>query len=163
MGILKFFGGLFNKEERARRKRERDYRRSQRRQERMERREEKRRQKEKEKRASEEQRAKEEKAQKEEERYKQREKTFDKRWGFTPDMHSGFIQFINSIPPEVREAFGSEQLVEVYRSGNNINMSPEDLANLVMNTWNNSEAMTAEELIDELYTNMEQYNEDDQI
>ena len=161
MGLFKLIGGFFNKEARAQRQRERDYRRSQRRQERMERREEKRRQKEREQRAAQERREKEEKAQREEERYKQSEKTFDKRWGFTPDMHSGFIQFINSIPPEVREAFGSEQLVEVYRSGNNINMSPEKLADLVMNTWNNSEAMTAEELIDDLYTNMEQYNEDD--
>ena len=157
MGIFKFLGGLFNKEVRAERKRERDYRRSQRRQERMERREEKRRQKEKERRAAEERRAKEEQAQKEEERYKKSEKTFNDRWGFNASMYDNFIQFMNAIPPEVREAFGSEQLVEIFRAGSNINMSPEDLAGLVMESWTSAEDMTAEELVNDLYERMERW------
>jgi hypothetical protein len=160
MGIFKFFGGLFNKEARAERKRDRDYRRSQKRQERMERREEKRRQKEKERRAAEERRAKEEQAQKEEERYKQSEKTFNDRWGFNASMYDNFIQFMNAIPPEVREAFGSEQLVEIFRAGSNINMSPEDLAGLVMESWTSAEDMTAEELVNDLYERMERWESD---
>lgn len=137
------------------RRQQRQYERSQRRQDRMDRAEEKRRESEKAKRAAEDRAKKEADARKQQQRYKESEKKFNKRWGFTPEMHDNFLQFINSIPPDVREAFGSEQLVEIYRSGHNLDIKPEDLSSLVLSTWNNSEAITADELVDEVYTNMQ--------
>lgn len=147
------------RERRAERKRERDYLRSQKRMEKLERKEREREQRERAQRAKEEQRQKQQQRREKERQHKKGEKTFRNRWGFPKGEYDNFINFISNIPQDIVEAFGSEQLVEVFRAGENIGMNPKDLADVVMETYTENESMYAEDLLDEVYDRISDYNE----
>lgn len=147
------------RERRAERKREREYLRSQKRIEKLERKEQKREQREKAQRAKEEQQQKQQQRRKKERQHKKGEKTFRNRWGFPKGVYDNFINFISNIPQDIVEAFGSEQLVEVYRTGQNISMNSKDLADIVIEAYTENESMYAEDLLDEVYGRITDYNE----
>lgn len=136
-------GGFF---ERARQRRvERQARRSERIMDKME----------KQQRKEQERRQKEADFKKKVEAYNKGKKTFEARWGFSDREYDNFIQFVSSIPDEMKEAFGSENLVEVFRTGKDLGLSPEDLKNVVTQTYNTAGG-TQEDLINDIYFMMEQ-------
>lgn len=147
------------RERRAERKREREYKRSQKRMEKLERKEQKREQRERAQRAKEEQQQKQQQRREKERQHKKGEKTFRNRWGFSKGEYDGFIRFMDALPMDIKETFGSEQLVEIYRSGTNLGFDPESLANIVRETVTESDASYAEDLVNAVYEKMTEYYE----
>lgn len=150
-----FFSGMRERVEE--RRRDREYRRSQRRMERMERRQRKEEQRQKQQRMNEEQEAKRQAEEEERRRDEKARQTFKERWGFNDDEYGRFMQFINSIPREYIEQLGSDTLVEFFRTGQTYNLSHEEIANVVKQTMETTEGVYAEDIINDLYTNLEGY------
>lgn len=135
-------GGFF---ERAKQRRiERQARRSQRIMDKLE----------KQQRKEEEKQQKEEDFRKKQEAYNKGRDTFRERWDFSNDDYDNFIQFIASIPDEMKEAFGSENLVEIFRTGRDLGLTPEELKGVVSDTYA-SAGGTQEDLINDIYFSME--------
>ena len=157
-------GGWFQRrrEARAERKRQREYEKSQRRQEKMDREREEYERKKSE--TDKKRREAEEKAQKEADRRKReaedqkmREK-FEERWGISGGEYDNFIQFISSFDEYMKEWVQSESLVEIFKTGRQYNLAPEDIKNVFDTTYNEmSGGFTAEDLIDEVYSNLRDY------
>lgn len=150
-----FLGRL--RETRQERKRQREYKRSQRRMQHMERQRQKEEERQKEERKSEEQEAKQESEKEERRRYEKARKTFKERWDFSDAQYDRFMQFVNSLPREYIEQLGSETLVEFFRTGETYKLSSDEMATIVKETMETSEGMYAEDIINDLYTNMEGY------
>lgn len=134
------------RQRREERRRERDWKRSQKRQEKME--------KEDRKREEAEQKRKDE--QKKREAHEKGRETFKDRWGFNDEEYDGFIQFVSSVPDELKEVFGSENLVEVFRTGKSMGLSPDDMKQVLQQTYSESGG-TQEDLINDLYVNLQGY------
>lgn len=135
-------GGFF---ERARQRRiERQARRSQKIMEKLE----------KQQRKEEERKKKEADQRKKEEAYKKSAETFKERWGFSSQAYDDFIQFVSSVPDEMKEVFGSENLVEIFRTGNSLGLDPNELKDIVSQTYSEAGG-TQEDLINDIYFNME--------
>lgn len=110
---------------------------------------------EKQQRKEEEKRKKAEDFRKKEEAYNKGRDTFRERWGFSNRDYDNFVQFIASVPDEMKEAFGSENLVEVFRTGKNLGLDPTELKDVITNTYSVAGG-TQEDLINEIYFNMEE-------
>lgn len=159
-----WFGGWFQRRREAReqRKREKEWERSKRRQEKMDReREEYERKKAEEEKAR---RTAEERAQKEADKKRREEAdakmrdTFKERWGFNDQEYDEFLPFIASFDEYMKEWIQSESLVEVFKTGRSYNISGEDIKQIIDATYNEmSGGFTAEDLIDEIYSNIEGY------
>ena len=164
-----FFQRLFNKirpsaapssgggfwERRRERKREREFERSQRRQEKMDR--ERAEQEEKARKKREEEQAKREAEQKERERDQKARDTFKSRWGMDDSEYEAFVQFIASTPPEIKEAFGSDTLVEAFRTANSYGISGSELNYILQQTYAMAEAGTQEDIVNDLFVNIQGY------
>lgn len=109
---------------------------------------------EKQQRKEDEKRQKEADFKKKVEAYNKGRETFGQRWGFKDQEYDNFIQFVASIPDEMKEAFGSENLVEVFRTGRDLGLTPEELKGVVSDTYA-SAGGTQEDLINDIYFSME--------
>ena len=143
------------KERRQERKREREYERSKRRQEKMDR--ERREREEKERRKREEEQQKREAEEKARERDAKARKTFQDRWGFNDQQYDDFTKFIASTPDDLKEAFGSETLVEAFRTANEYGISGQDLNDILQQTYAMSEGGTQEDIVNDLFINIQGY------
>ena len=142
-------GGFWQRRREAReeRRRERAAKRSERRMDKME----------KQRRKEEEARQKREDERKKREAHEAARNTFKDRWGFSDQEYDGFIQFVSSIPDELKEVFGSENLVEAFRTGKSLGLNPSDMKAVLDQTYAGSEAGTQEDIINDLYYNMEMF------
>ena len=144
--------------ERARERREerriaREWERSQKRMEKME----KESLKEKAKRKAEERQQKREAEQRSREAHERGRETFKDNWGFSDSEYDAFIQFIDGASDELKEVFGSSNLVEAFRTGRSLGLSPDDMKSVLDQTYNMTEGGTQEDIINDLYVNMEAY------
>lgn len=146
--------GFFSKERRAERKQaraekkiQRDYERSQKKQEKMD----------KKIREQEEQQQKYKDEQKKREQQEHARSTFKKRYGFNDREYEGFIQFIGSVGEDMKDVYGSMNLVEAFRTGKSLGLDPKDMVQVVKATYSDTFSATQEDLIDDLYRNMEGY------
>lgn len=153
-----FFGRM--REAREERKRQREYEKSQRRMAKMEKQRKKEEDKLKEQRRQEEAAAKEEAQRMEAERDRKARETFKDRWGFNNAQYEGFMKFVNAIPREYIEQLGSDTLVEFFRTGQTYNLSPEQMTSIVKQTMATTEGIYAEDIINDLYANLEAYSAD---
>lgn len=85
--------------------------------------------------------------------------TFKENWGFSDREYDDFIQFIDGASDEIKEVFGSNNLVEAFRTGRSLGLSPNDLKNVLDQTYNMTEGGTQEDIINDLYMNMSAYAE----
>lgn len=143
------------KERRQERKQEREYVRSQRRQEKMDR--ERREREEKERRKREEEQQKKEAEEKARQRDQKARETFKDRWGFNDQEYADFIKFIASIPDDLKEAFGSETLVEAFRTANEYGISGQELNYILQQTYAMSDGGTQEDIVNDLFINIQGY------
>ena len=157
-------GGWFQRRREAReeRKRKREYEKSQRRQEKMDREREeyerKREEAEKKRREAEEKAKKDEDRKRREQQDQETRAKFKERWGFSDDEYDEFIPFIASFDDYMKEWVQSESLVEIFRTGKSYNLAPDEIKMIIDTTYNDmSGGFTAEDLIDEVYTNMRGY------
>lgn len=83
--------------------------------------------------------------------------TFKDNWGFNDQEYDDFIQFIDGASDELKEVFGSNNLVEAFRTGRSLGLSPDDMKAVLDQTYNMTEGGTQEDVINDLYINMEAY------
>lgn len=113
--------------------------------------------KQKAKRKAEERREKKASEQKSREYHERGRETFKDNWGFNDKEYDDFIQFIDSASDEIKEVFGSNNLVEAFRTGKSLGLSPEDMTAVLDQTYAMTDGGTQEDIINDLYTNMEAY------
>lgn len=170
MGFFSKLKGLFSRsqapsgerkgffERRREKKRQREYERSQKRQEKMDK--ERQAQEAKEKRKREEEQKKREAEQKERERDQKARNKFKERWGMNDQEYDNFTQFISAVPGELKEVFGSETLLEAFRTANSYNISGSDLNMILKQTYNNAApGSDVEDVINDLFINIQGYAE----
>lgn len=147
--------GFFERRREAREEKRirKEWERSQRRQEKMEREAEK----QKQKRRSEERQQKREAEQRAREAHEKARDTFLNNWGFTPSEYEGFIQFVDGLGSDLKEAFGSENLVEAFRTGRSLGLNPSDMKAVLEQTYNMGNGGTQEDFVNDLYANMNTY------
>ena len=147
--------GFFDRlrERAADRKRAREWKRSQDRMEKME----KENLREKMKRKAEEREQKRAAEEKSREYHERGRETFQDRWNFSDKEYDDFIHFIDGTGEDLKEAFGSNNLVEAFRTGRNLGLSPEDMQYVLKQTYDMTEGGTQEDIINDLYSNMEAY------
>ena len=141
------------KERRKEHKIAREWKRSQKRMEKME----KESQKQKEQRKEEEQEQKKEDQRRKEEAHEKARKSFKENWGFSDKEYDAFIQFISGIGDELKEIFGSDNLVEIFRTGISYQLSAPELKHILYQSYIHSEGGTQEDLIDFVYLNIQGY------
>ena len=129
-------------------KRERAFKRSQKRQAKME----------KAQRKAEEAAKKRADEQKKRDAHEKAAETFMDRWGFNRSEYERFIQFMESVPDDLKEAFSSGSLVEAFRKGRSLGLSPDDMKVVLNQTYSDTEG-TQEDLVNDLYMNMSAYAE----
>lgn len=113
--------------------------------------------KQKSKRKAEERREKREAEQRSRESHERGRETFKDNWGFSDKEYDAFIQFIDGASDELKEVFGSNNLVEAFRTGRSLGLSPEDMKKVLDQTYNMTEGGTQEDIVNDLYINMEAY------
>lgn len=147
-------------ERRKERRQEREYERSQRRQEKMDRK--RREREEKERRKREEERQKKEAEEKAREKDAKARETFKDRWGFDDAQYDGFVQFIASVPEDLKEAFGSDTFIEAFRTADRYDISGTELVDILNQTYAMSEGGTQEDIINDLFVNIHGYAQNKQ-
>ena len=110
--------------------------------------------KQKAKRKAEERREKKAAEQKSREYHERGRETFKDNWGFNDKEYDDFIQFIDSASDELKEVFGSNNLVEAFRTGRTLGLTPDDMKAVLMQTYNDTDSGTQEDIIDSLYYNI---------
>lgn len=128
----------------------REWKRSQERMEKME----KESLKEKAKRKAEEWQQKREAEQRSKEAHERGRETFKDNWGFSDTEYDAFIQFIDGASEELKEVFGSSNLVEAFRTGHTLGLTPDDMKAALIQTYNDTDGGTQEDIIDNLYYNI---------
>lgn len=113
--------------------------------------------KQKAKRKAEERREKKAAEQKSREYHERGRETFKDNWGFNDREYDEFIQFVDGASEEIKEVFGSNNLVEAFRTGRSLGLSPENMKHVLDQTYNMTEGGTQEDIINDLYVNMEAY------
>lgn len=89
--------------------------------------------------------------------HEQGRQSFQEHYGFNDRQYDDFIQFIDGTGEDLKEAFGSENLVEAFRTGREYGLSPEDMRAVLDQTYNMTEGGTQEDIINDLYANMAAY------
>lgn len=150
-------GGFWQrrKEKREEKRREREWKKSQERMEKME----KESLKQKAQRKAEEQKQKRASERKSREYHERGRETFKDRYGFNDKEYDGFVQFVDGMGEDLKEVFGSNNLVEAFRTGRSLGLSPADIKSILDQTYNMTEGGTQEDIINDLYSNMEAYAE----
>lgn len=150
-------GGFWERMKQARQKRKqtREWKRSQERMEKMEQES----LKEKARRKAEEKEKKKADQKRREAAHEKGRDTFKDNWGFSDREYDDFIQFIDGASDEIKEVFGSNNLVEAFRTGRSLGLSPNDLKNVLDQTYNMTDGGTQEDIINDLYMNMSAYAE----
>ena len=80
--------------------------------------------------------------------------TFKDNWGFNDKEYDDFIQFIDGASDEIKEVFGSNNLVEAFRTGRTLGLTPDDMKAVLKQTYNDIDGGTQEDIVDSLYYNI---------
>ena len=92
------------------------------------------------------------------EQYERGRQTFEERYGSMDGGYDRFVSFIGALPDEYKgnETFGSKNIVEAWRTAQELKLSDDQMLHVMIDTLNSAEGqgLSQAEILDDLYSNM---------